>query len=82
MGTSHFANLDNSDRLQKLLMALSDGAEHTTLELIKDTGLCAINSGISELRFNMIPITCRCITKGVYSYQLTEFSDYSKELNK
>jgi hypothetical protein len=74
MGSSHYANLDNSDRLQRLLMALADGATHTTLDLIHSTGLCAINSGISELRCNDIPVTCKCVARGIFTYQLTELA--------
>jgi hypothetical protein len=74
MGTSHYANLDNSPRLQKLLMHLSDGNAHSTLDIVHNTGLCAINSGISELRCNDIPVTCKCVARGIFTYQLTELA--------
>ena len=73
-GTIHFAKLDTSPRLQRLLMHLSDGAEHSTLDIVKNTHLCAINSAITELRRNNIPVTCRRVDKGLYTYQLTELT--------
>jgi nitric oxide reductase activation protein len=70
----HYAKLDSSSRLQKLLMHLSDGAEHSTLDIIKNTSLCAINSAISELRRNGIAVTCRRIGREVWTYQLTDLA--------
>ena len=59
----HAARLDYSPRLQAVLAALRDGAEHSTLDLVHETGVLAINSTVSELRANGYVITCRQ-TKG------------------
>lgn len=55
----HAARLDHSPRLQAVLRALSDGAERSTLDLVRETGRCAINSIVSELRANGYAIHCR-----------------------
>lgn len=44
------ANLDRSERLQRVLAYLSDGREHTTRDIIRGTGQCAINSIAAEIR--------------------------------
>ena len=53
------ATLDKSDRLQRVFNLLSKGGEHTTLDIIKKAGVCAVNSIISELRENGYQITCQ-----------------------
>ncbi len=55
----HAARLDDSPRLQEVLAALQDGEEKSTLDLIHETGRCAINSIVSELRANGLRIDCR-----------------------
>ena len=52
----HYANLKKSKRLQKLAAFLRDRKPHSTMEIIKRTGICAVNSAISELRRNGIDI--------------------------
>ena len=64
------ASIETSKRLQRLLFHLSDGAEHTTLDCIVNTGLCAINSAVAEIRENGFKIRCRCISRGVFAYRL------------
>lgn len=44
------AHLETSERLQRVLAYLSDGREHTTRDIIRGTGQCAINSIASEIR--------------------------------
>ena len=55
----HAARLARSPRLQAVLAALSDGAERSTLDLVHEAGVCAVNSCIAELRANGYAITCR-----------------------
>ena len=55
----HAARLATSPRLQAVRAALSDGAEHSTLDLVHETGVLAINSTVSELRANGFVIHCR-----------------------
>jgi predicted transcriptional regulator len=52
------ANIDKSDRLQRVLDLLKKGGEYTTLEIIQKAGVCAVNSIISELRQNGYQINC------------------------
>ena len=65
----HSATLEKSDRLQRVYNRLMEGPA-TTMELIRDAGVCAVNSIISELRNNGIGIDCECLRKGVYQYRL------------
>lgn len=65
----HFARLDRSPRLQRVLKILKDGNKHTTLDLIQEASVCAVNSIVSELRMNGHDITCK--RKGdVWEYRL------------
>lgn len=71
-GIIHYARLQQSQRLQKVLKYLSDGQPHTTFEIIMGCGVCAVNSIIAELRMNGMSISCRQVKgqRGVYQYQL------------
>lgn len=53
------ANIENSNRLQRVLDLLKRGGEYTTLEIIQKAGVCAVNSIISELRQNGYQINCQ-----------------------
>lgn len=55
----HAARLKSSARLQRVLEVLSDGREHSTLEIALGAGVCAVNSCVAELRANGAEITCR-----------------------
>lgn len=66
----HFAKLDNSARLQRVLTILLDHKCHTTRDIVKKADVCAVNSIISELRANGYDIGCQCIGRGRYKYQL------------
>jgi hypothetical protein len=48
-----------SKRLQRVLGLLSDRKEHSTMDIIKRASVCAVNSIVSELRYNGIDIDCR-----------------------
>lgn len=55
----HFANLESSDRLQRVLEVLKRGGKFSTMDLIRGSGYCAINSIISEIRANGISVDCK-----------------------
>ena len=57
----NYANIATSPRLQRVLEALSDGVEHSTLDLVREAEVCAVNSCIAELRANGADINCRQI---------------------
>ena len=67
----HAANIDTSERLQKVLNFLSDYNWHSTFEIMQATQLCATGSAISELRANGYEIECRWVGHGHYEYKLT-----------
>ena len=52
------ANPDKSRRLMRVLGVLSDGREHSTLDLIANAQVCAVNSCVSELRVAGHDIPC------------------------
>ena len=58
-GVIHYAKIENSDRLRRVLAVLSDGKPHSTLEIIAYARVCAVNSCIAELRMNGFRIQCR-----------------------
>lgn len=66
----HAAKLDKSKRLQRVYELLKDGRPMTTMQIVREANVCAVNSIISELRRNGKIITCVQLNKGVYRYQL------------
>ena len=55
----HAAKLSRSPRLARVYRLLSDGAEHSTLEIMLGADVCAVSACISELRANGAYIHCR-----------------------
>ena len=55
----HFATLEKSQRLQRVLAVLRDGKTHTTRDLIIKAQVCAVNSIVAEIRANGIQVDCR-----------------------
>ena len=53
------ARMGKSERLQRVFKLLSKGGEYTTLDIIQQAGVCAVNSIISELRQNGYQINCQ-----------------------
>lgn len=73
----HAARIETSERLQAVLGLLSRGGRYSTRDIIDETGYCAVNSIVSELRANGYAIDCTPetgIVKGrrqsVYYYRL------------
>ncbi|MBI5634883.1 MAG: hypothetical protein HZA15_15555 [Nitrospirae bacterium] len=66
----HAAQIETSERLQKVLEVLQDRQWHGTFDIMMQTSLCAVGSAISELRANGIEVECRCAGKGRYEYRL------------
>lgn len=69
----HHASL-TSDRLRNTLAALADGAEHSTLDLMRQAGICAVSAVVSELRANGCRIDCRREGR-IYYYRLRAQKD-------
>lgn len=65
----HSATIDTSDRLMRVYNCLQSGPK-TTMEIIREAEVCAVNSIVSELRANGIKITCQCLSKGIFQYSL------------
>lgn len=55
----HAASVNHSARLRRVLNALHDGYPHSTLDLVRDAGVCAVNSIVAELRQNGYAIDCQ-----------------------
>jgi len=53
------ASLKSSERLQRVDQFLDDGRERSTMEIINECQVCAVNSIIAELRDNGLIIHCR-----------------------
>lgn len=53
------ARIEKSQRLQRVDSLLSDGREYSTLDIIINAQVCAVNSVVSELRHNGRNISCR-----------------------
>lgn len=49
---------------------LQSGQPKTTRQIIREAGVCAVNSIVAELRANGIVITCRNIRRGIFRYTL------------
>jgi hypothetical protein len=70
-GGLHAASLAKSTRLQRVLEVLKDGLWHSTRDLIRQTGSCAINSVVAELRANGKTIDCRQHGR-IHEYRLVQ----------
>lgn len=69
--TIHAANPDKSRRLMRVLGVLSDRQPHSTLDLVTQAQVCAVNSCVSELRAAGHQIECK--RRGdVWTYVLRE----------
>jgi len=66
----HSAKLENSKRLQRVYNLLKSGHAYTTLQIQRAARVCAVNSIVSEIRDNGYDITCRCIGRGLFIYQM------------
>jgi len=65
----HYAKLDKSPRLQRVLKYLKDKKPHSTRDIVKEADVCAVNSCVDELRENGFDI--KCTRKGnIWRYQL------------
>jgi len=53
------ASLKSSERLQRVAQYLADGRERSTMDIIHECNVCAVNSIIAELRDNGLIIHCR-----------------------
>lgn len=74
-GTIHYAKIESSDRLRRVLAVLSDGQPHSTLEIIAYARVCAVNSCIAELRMNGFQIECRQVGRERFEYTLLDQTD-------
>lgn len=73
----HFAKIDKSERLQRLLGLLRDGKAHTTFDLASATNSMAVHTDIAELRANGHNVRTRYLGKRadgrrIYAYTLLE----------
>lgn len=66
----HAARIEHSDRLQRVLALLSDGAWHSTLDIVFAARVCAVNSCVAELRHNGVRVDCRKVGKDRFEYRL------------
>ena len=55
----HAASIEKSERLGRVLDLLSKGGEFSTLDIIKQANVCAVNSIVAELRQNGFDIDCQ-----------------------
>ena len=71
----HYASLKKSNRLQRLYAFLAEGKARTTRQINEMAHVCAVNSAVSELRRNGVPIICKYKGKtaqggSIYSYRM------------
>ena len=55
----HAGRIERSPRLQRVYELLSDRQEHSTLQIVMEGKVCAVNAIIAELRSNGCEIECR-----------------------
>ena len=66
----HYAKLEKSPRLQRVLKVLKGGGWFSTRDIVRWADVCAVNSAITELRRNDINIQTRCVGRGRFEYRL------------
>ena len=52
------ASVDRSERLQRVVKFMSDGREHSTLDVVNGAQVVAVNSAMAELRQQNYVIDC------------------------
>lgn len=65
----HAARIEKSERLQRVDALLSDGLPHSTMAIIEQARVCAVNSIIGELRENGRVIHCHQVDR-IFFYQM------------
>lgn len=76
----HYADIKNSPRLQRLLQCLESqpkesGGWVTTMSIIEQAKVCAVNSAISELRRNGFTVDARKSKTGnAWEYRLVRMA--------
>jgi len=70
MGRIHYAKLEKSARLQRLLRYLQRGGWFSTREIDRGAEVCAVSTAIKELRMNGFEIESRCVRRGRWEYRL------------
>ena len=65
----HFAKLENSPRLQRIIEVLSDGAWHSTLDIQIQACVCAVSTSMSEISRNGVKYETRMVA-GHWEYRL------------
>ena len=80
----HAALLEQSPRLKRVHALLADDAEHSTLDIVRAAGVCAVNSCIAELRANGAVISCRqtvdrATGKRIWVYRMSRPAPARKE---
>lgn len=70
----HHARIEHSERLQRALAFLRDGAWHTTREIVHGAEVMAVNSVVAEIRENGYIVECESVPgiRGRYRYRLVE----------
>ena len=69
----HAARISKSPRLRRVHDVLKDGKEHSTLAILQEARVCAVNSIIAELRHNGARIDCKTLGSGearVFLYRM------------
>ena len=66
----HYAKLESSKRLQRVLALLKRGGWGTTREIDRLADVCAVSTAITELRRNGLNILCQPAGQGRYKYKL------------
>ena len=52
-GRIHYARLEGSDRLKRLMLHLGDEQWHSTRDIDHGANICAVSTAIDELRCNL-----------------------------
>ncbi|TQV63942.1 MAG: hypothetical protein FNT29_06075 [Halothiobacillaceae bacterium] len=53
------AKLETSDRLKRVHDLLKRGGEYSTMQIVQQAQVCAVNSIAAELRVNGVPVKSR-----------------------
>ncbi len=86
-GSIHYADINKSPRLQRVLFALVEAGDDglTTREIIERANVCAVNSAICELNRNGYKVTCKNegrTVQGSNVFRYHFFPGESKDLKK
>lgn len=67
---NHYAHINTSERLQRIMLVLKDGKPHTTLEIQNKARVCAVGAAMQEIKAGGYRVECSRRKDRAFEYVL------------